>query len=146
MRALDVRRVEIGSAEYAQMLDLRNRVLRHPLGLELTPHDLEHDEHADLLVALMDGRVVGCCLLTREEGRVVQLRAMAVEPGLQGQGVGRAVVEYAEARARELDAREIQLDSRRTALGFYARLGFVAEGAEYEKVGIPHRLMRKRLS
>jgi N-acetylglutamate synthase-like GNAT family acetyltransferase len=137
--------IDPGSPAYAQMLDLRDRVLRRPLGMVLSAHDTARDASADLLVAQLEGRVVGCCLLTVEGPGLVQLRAMAVEPGLQGHGVGRAIVTFAEARGREKGARELQLDARVSALGFYARLGYVAEGGEYTKVGLPHRLMRKRL-
>jgi GNAT superfamily N-acetyltransferase len=138
-------RIELGSAEYAQMLDLRNRVLREPLGMVLSARDTKGDLRADLLAALRDGRLVACCLLTRESPDLVQLRAMAVEPALQGTGVGRALVTFAEGVARERGAGALQLEARQTAIGFYARLGYVAEGEEYVKVTLPHRLMRKRL-
>jgi predicted GNAT family N-acyltransferase len=37
------------------------------------------------------------------------------------------------------------LHAQRSAEGFYARLGFVARGAPYEEVGIPHLTMVKSL-
>jgi GNAT superfamily N-acetyltransferase len=127
------------------MCDLRDRVLRKPLGRSLSAEDTRLDATADLLVAQSGGRVVGCCLLTRESPTLVQLRAMAVEPGLQRRGVGRALVAFAEKLAREGGGEEMQLEGRVVALGFYAALGYVAEGDEYLKVGVPHRLARKAL-
>jgi len=34
------------------------------------------------------------------------------------------------------------LDAQTYALKFYEKLGFIAEGAEFEEGGIPHRRMR----
>jgi predicted N-acetyltransferase YhbS len=142
---IELARIEAGSDEHTQMIDLRDRVLRKPLGRSLSAEDTKRDANADLLVARREGRVVACCLLTRETSSLVQLRAMAVAPELQRQGIGRALVAFAEAFAREGGAEEIQLEGRVAAHSFYAGLGYVVEGDEYLKVGIPHRLARKRL-
>ena len=40
---------------------------------------------------------------------------------------------------------EIALASRETATGFYVRLGYVPKGDVYERIGITHVNMRKRL-
>ena len=61
---------------------------------------------------------------------------------LRSQGVGRHLFEWAIARARERDARWLQLttDKRRTdALRFYQRLGFSASH-EGMKLFLPTRL------
>jgi predicted GNAT family N-acyltransferase len=144
--AVEVTLTSLGTPLYAGMLDLRDRVLRRPIGLVLTAADLTHDAHADLIVAHQGGRVVGCCLLTVEAPTRMQLRAMAVEPELQGRDIGRRIVDFAEATALRRGATEITLDARETAVGFYARLGYTAEGDRYTKVGIPHFLMRKPLA
>ncbi len=145
LAGLSIERIELGTPEYLGMLDLRDRVLRRPLGLIISAADLAHDAHADLLVARLEAHVVGCCLLTPESPEFLQLRAMAVEPELHGRGVGRMIVEGAEARAKARGVPVIALEARQTAIGFYARLGYLVDGEEYLKVGIPHRLMRKRL-
>ena len=40
---------------------------------------------------------------------------------------------------------EAVLDSQTYAIPFYERLGFVAEGEEFDDAGIPHFLMRRGL-
>lgn len=70
---------------------------------------------------------------------------MAVLASHRGTGVGRLVLEALLARARERGMREAILNAQTYACGFYARSGFVAEGAEFMEAGIPHRVMRLRL-
>jgi predicted N-acetyltransferase YhbS len=55
---------------------------------------------------------------------------MAVSPEVQGQGIGRALLEAGEARLRELGATSAWANGRDTALPFYERLGWrvVGEG------------------
>lgn len=71
---------------------------------------------------------------------------MAVLAEWRGLGVGAALLRLLldEARRRGLDA--VYLHGQLPVLGFYARFGFVAEGKEFDEAGIPHRLMRLRLS
>jgi predicted GNAT family N-acyltransferase len=37
------------------------------------------------------------------------------------------------------------MHARKSALGFYEKLGYTPEGDEFEEVTIPHYLMRKKL-
>ncbi len=60
-------------------------------------------------------------------GRPLYLLDMAVEPGLQGRGVGRRLLEEARTVARAWPADAIRLDAYDSAAGagsFYARCGF----------------------
>lgn len=76
-----------------------------------------------------------------------QLRQVAVEPAVHGSGVGSALVRELEQAAEEQGASQIVLNARDTAIPFYERLGYTAEGDTFisELTGIPHRFMRKRL-
>jgi GNAT superfamily N-acetyltransferase len=59
------------------------------------------------------------------------LTSMAVEPKLQGQGVGRALLEAAEKAAREWPTQAIRLDAfdaNAGAGGFYAKCGYKEVG------------------
>jgi predicted GNAT family N-acyltransferase len=71
---------------------------------------------------------------------------VAVRAPWRGRGVGldlmKAIVDAARADA----VPELYLESQTHALGFYERLGFVAEGPEFMDAGIPHRGMRLHLN
>jgi GNAT superfamily N-acetyltransferase len=70
---------------------------------------------------------------------------MAVLHTARAHGVGAELMGELLAIARERGLPEVELSAQTHALGFYARFGFVGEGAEYEDAGIPHRRMRLAL-
>jgi len=73
-----------------------------------------------------------------------RLGRVAVLPQCRGTGIGAAIVSELVALARRQGLEEVHLNAQTDALGFYERLGFQAEGPEFDEVGIPHRRMRQR--
>lgn len=68
-----------------------------------------------------------------------QLRGMAVAAEVQGQGVGRLLLEHATARLRAAGADLLWAHGRDSALDFYQRLGWRVEGDGYvHGIGLPH--------
>jgi len=89
-----------------------------------------------LLVATDDGAVVGYLLGQRHVtfhagGPVVWVEEVMVDDQRRGTGVGRALMEAAEERARTSGAAYVALATRRAA-DFYAALGY-RESATYFK-------------
>jgi GNAT superfamily N-acetyltransferase len=70
---------------------------------------------------------------------------MAVLSGLQGKGIGRVLMTFAENIARDRGYRKINMHARKTAVGFYEKLGYSISGPEFEEVTIPHFEMEKEL-
>jgi predicted GNAT family N-acyltransferase len=68
---------------------------------------------------------------------------VAVLPQYRGTGAGVAIVRRLMDLASERGFREVYLNAQTSALGFYERLGFRADGPEFDEVGIPHRRMRR---
>jgi GNAT superfamily N-acetyltransferase len=127
---------------YSLELELRFRVLRQPLGMPRATIGFAGEENAVHLIAVDEGALVGCVLFDFASGR---LRAMAVEPSLQGTGIGAQLVTGLEAELKKLGVQTISLHARGTAIGFYEKLGYAVEGAPFTEVGIPHRNMVKTL-
>ena len=74
------------------------------------------------------GRAVGTVALKHEGQGVYELTKMAVEPGLRGSGVGRLLMQHALEVFRQLDGRELFLESSSLlapALKLYESVGFV---------------------
>jgi N-acetylglutamate synthase-like GNAT family acetyltransferase len=142
---VEIRELSHGSPEYQAEVALRLRVLREPLGLTFTGEQLA-TEAADVhLCAFCAGRLVGCLVLTPVAVGIVQMRQVAVEPSMQGQGVGTALVDASEQVARERGFIEMMMHARVTAVPFYERLGYSKRGHEFEEVTIPHWEMAKAL-
>ena len=55
---------------------------------------------SQMLLAEVDGELVGCVHVEARAERQAYLGMLTVRPGLQGQGVGRALVAKAEGEAR----------------------------------------------
>jgi ribosomal protein S18 acetylase RimI-like enzyme len=126
-------------------MDLRWRVLRRPLGLQRDAVAFPFEADSLHLVALDGGRVVGCVLFHPEGTGTGRLFQMAVEPDRQGTGLGTRLLRALEEEVARRGFREITLHARDTAVGFYARLGYVPVGAPYVDFGIRHQNMRRLL-
>jgi ribosomal protein S18 acetylase RimI-like enzyme len=91
-----------------------------------------------LLVAEREGAVVGS-VMAGYEGHRGWINYLAVEPELRRRGVGRRLMEAAEALLRPLGCQKINLMVRtgnRSAVEFYRRLGYSVD----DVVGMGKRL------
>jgi len=96
---------------------------------------IQHDGCNELVVVEIGGQVAGTLhltiipYLTYQGGRRAQIEAVRVDERYRNQQVGRRLLEWAIARARERCCHLVQLTTdkrRRDAHRFYERLGFVA--------------------
>jgi|SRR6218665_309020 len=137
--------IDHGSVEYMQMVKLRDDILRKPLGLSFTQEELESEKDHMLIAAFEEERILGCCMLIEEAPGIVRLRQMAVLNDLQGKGVGRALMNFAENIARDRGFRAIRMHARLNAIGFYEKVGYRVKGDQFVEVTIPHYVMEKAL-
>ena len=91
-----LKQIDHGSKDYQKMVNLRNEILRKPLGLSFDPEELEREKNDVLIGAFEDDKILGCCMLTRVNNSTCRLRQMAVQNNLQGKGVGHALMNFAE--------------------------------------------------
>ena len=146
MEPLDLVFIDVADPLYEGECALRFQVLREPLGLRRSDVAFPFEDRALHLLAVdAERRVRGCVLFHPDGDGGGRLLQMAVDPALQGQGVGRAMVRHLEAELAERGVHTIELHSRDTAVGFYARLGYEPVGPEYVEVGIPHQNMKRSL-
>lgn len=68
---------------------------------------------------------------------------VAVLPQYRGTGAGVAIMRRLVELAAERGFDEVYLHAQTQACGFYERLGFRADGPDFDEVGIPHRRMRR---
>ena len=137
--------IDHGSKEYQQMIKLRDDILRKPLGLGFDSQEIE-DEKANMLIgAFEDDDMLGCCMLVEEKTGTVRLRQMAVLNDLQGKGIGRALMNFAENIARDRGYDIISMHARKNAIGFYEKMGYKVCSEEFIEITIPHYVMEKKL-
>ena len=133
------------SEDLALCLLLRRRFFIEEQGVPEADEVDGRDHEAVHLLARMGDAAVGCArLLTM--GTTGKIGRVCVLPAWRGRGVGAALVEAAVADfAARGGLERVRLGAQTHALGFYARLGFVPEGAEYLDAGILHRDMVRAL-
>jgi GNAT superfamily N-acetyltransferase len=137
--------IDHGSKEYQQMVKLRDDILRKPLGLGFTRQELDNERENMLIGAFEDDDMLGCCMLVEEKPGTVRLRQMAVLNDLQGKGIGRALMNFAENLARDRGYKLLSMHARKNAVGFYEKMGYRVSGDEFVEVTIPHFVMIKEL-
>ncbi|MEO8855278.1 MAG: GNAT family N-acetyltransferase [Ginsengibacter sp.] len=142
---MPIKQIDYGTKEYDQMIKLRYEILRKPLKLDFTEEQLQKEKNDILIGAFEEDKILGCCLLTKEDQNTVRLRQMAVANNLQGKGIGASMMNYAENIARDAGYKNIIMHARKTAIGFYEKLGYTVTGNEFTEVSIPHYVMEKRL-
>lgn len=137
--------IDHGSKDYQKMIDMRLAVLRKPLGLDFSEEELAREKDDILIGCFEDDKLEGCCLLTKVAPQTVKLRQMAVTSGLQGKGIGRVLLNFAENVARDKGFKKMTMHARKNALGFYEKLGYQVVGDEFIEVTLPHFAMEKEL-
>jgi GNAT superfamily N-acetyltransferase len=142
---IELREVAFGSDAYREACELRDLVLRRPLGLSLSAEDVAGEAEQFHLVAFDEAGLAGCLVLVPGENAEIKMRQVAVAERAQRRGVGRALVARAEVLGRERGFRLMTLHARRGAVPFYERAGYVVTGPEFVEVTIPHFKMTKAL-
>jgi predicted GNAT family N-acyltransferase len=137
--------IDYGTKEYQQMVKMRLEILRKPLGLQFTQEELEKEKDEVMMGAFEDDKMLGCCMLIKEPGNTLRLRQMAVLNNVQGKGIGRALMNFAENIARDMGYKKLTMHARKTAAGFYEKQGYQVTGDEFLEVTIPHYVMEKEL-
>ncbi len=133
--------------ELNKYFNLRFEILRKPWN---QPQSSTKDEweNQSIHVLMLDenNEAIACGRLqlnSKEEG---QIRSMAVRNDMQGKGFGKKIIEYIEAKARELGLKNITLDARINAVKFYEKSGYEVAGESYLLFGIiPHFRMEKKV-
>jgi len=137
--------IDHNTPQYQDMIQLRNEVLRKPLGLVFSAEELEKEKENLLIGAYEEDIMLGCCMLVEEGEDTVRLRQMAVLNDLQGKGIGKALMNFAENLARDRGYKKITMHARKNSVGFYEKMGYKLVGTEFEEITIPHFVMEKKL-
>ncbi len=127
--------------DIAACLRLRRTVFIEEQGVSEADEVDDKDAGAIHILATIDGVPMGSArlLLTGDTGKIGRV---CVLPAARGTGLGAQLMRAAiDELRRQPGITRAKLGSQTHALGFYERLGFIAEGPVYDDAGIPHRDM-----
>ena len=133
-----------GSNDYQSACELRDDVLRKPLGLALKPEDIAAEKN-DLHFGLFDegNQIMGCIVGTPLSTEKIHLRQMCIAQDYQAKGNGRRLIADTEERLKTKGFNQLVIHAKKDVAGFYERLGYSIEGDEFIEVGIVHLTMLK---
>ena len=106
---------------YSVRVEGMNRQHHISLREEFDEHDCDGTRY---IVLLDDGYPVATCRFYDDGESAVTLGRVVVLPDYRGQKLGVKVVTEAEEWIQELGSKEIKIDSRVEAIGFYEKLGY----------------------
>lgn len=141
--------VDIQVVEPGVIRPMRQRVLRphQPIEAMVYPGD-DAAGTFHLAAAGPAGRVLGIASFYIDSHPLEpmpgdwRLRGMAVEPTLQGKGLGGRLVQAGLEHIREQAGKRLWCNARVSAQGFYTKLGFTIQGEVFEIKPIgPHNVM-----
>lgn len=137
--------IDYDTPEYRQMVKMREDILRKPLGLTFSEEELKQEKNNLLIGAFEDDQMLGCCMIVENSPEKAQLRQVAVLNNLQGKGIGRALIIFAENLARDRGYKTMCMDARKNTVPFFEKMGYKITSNEFIKLTIPHVKMEKEL-
>ena len=124
MEELEVMRAEEEwqrAGAYSVRIQGMNRQYHISLRDEFDEHDREGTKY---IVLLNQGYPIATCRVYEIGGNAVTIGRVVVLPEYREQHLGERVIREAESWIRELGYKEIIVDSRTVAVGFYEKLGY----------------------
>ena len=140
--------LEYGTGLYHKTVELRDAILRKPLGMKFIPEQLAAEKE-QIHIASFDNTTMSalaCLILANNGSGKIKMRQVAVSEDVQRKGIGQKMVAYAEQYAREqLNGKIMYCHARNTAVPFYLKLNYHIIGEPFEEISIKHFKMEKKL-
>jgi predicted GNAT family N-acyltransferase len=134
-------------AENERAFAIRRRVFVEEQGVsEVQEFDGLDNQARHLLASIDDGAAGTLRIRLLECGQVAKIERVAVLAAQRRHRVGHALMVAALDLVRAEGAREARVHAQTAVQKFYAELGFVAIGDEFEEDGIAHVAMRLPLA
>jgi predicted GNAT family N-acyltransferase len=108
------------------------------------PENLEIDEFDPLafhVLAYFDNSCIGTARLHINNEGFGQIGRMAVLPSFRNKGLGSQIMGVLIEITQSKGISSLILHAQVSAIPFYEKLGFIANGPIYDEAGIPHRNM-----
>ena len=142
----DIREIDYFSDEYQMTLELRNEVMRKPIGLNIYEQDFTHEQQSFILGAFYNGELHGVGVLG-QQGTEFTVEYLCVDTKVQSKGLGGILLQKLEQVAREKQGTKIGMDARVSAAEFYKKHGYSEFGEVFlmEVAPVDHIRMEKKL-
>ena len=139
-------KIPSNSKEFQEYDYFRWKILRKPIGKSIESLKDEFEDLAFHLIGVKNNKIVSCGRLHFNNEDEAQIRYMAVEEGLQGNGLGKKILFLLEKKAQEKNAKKIILNARDHVIRFYEKSGYkILKKFNGSDTDIPHTTMEKNI-
>ncbi|MCP3026654.1 GNAT family N-acetyltransferase [Halobacillus sp. A5] len=140
---LDLRTVQ-SEEELKDAFSVREEVFINEQNVSVEDEQNEYDETATHIIGYVDEKPLIAARL-RFVGDYGKFERICVAKSHRGQSLGKQVIVYMEAVAKEAGCQHSKLNAQTHAEGFYKNLGYETVSEEFLDAGIPHVTMTKSL-
>jgi predicted GNAT family N-acyltransferase len=130
--------------EYKSAVLLRECILRAPFGLTFSATELLAEKDHIQIVGLNGSEVIATAVLM-PEGQDCKMQRVVVKEDLVNIGIGSQMMAFCEDCAKKHSFKTIYCHARDSAVNFYLKNGYEAEGDYFDEDTIFHLKMRKGL-
>lgn len=136
--------IEHGSPSWKDAVQLREKVLRAPLGTKFTELELAEEQNHLHIAGFINDTLVATAVLVPEIDKI-KMQRVAVDHHCRNSNIGSQMMTFCEKQATTESIGIIYCHARDTAVSFYLKNNYKKVGAYFEEDGIPHLKMEKVL-
>jgi predicted GNAT family N-acyltransferase len=144
MMKVEFKTVIYASKAWSEAVKLRERILRIPLGEKFTIQELEEEKNHHHIIGIYNGDLVATAVLVPEEF-AMKMQRVVVSENLRNLNIGSLMSVYCETLTQKEGYKTLYCHARDSAVNFYLKNNYKAEGDYFNEDGIPHLKMIKSL-
>ncbi len=133
-----------GSTDWVTAVQLREKILREPLGSKFSDLELEEEKNHIQIAGFMNQLLIATTVLV-PEGIEMKMQRVVVANNFRSTGIGSQMMHFCEKIAIEQGVKTMYCHARNTAVNFYLKNGYTKVGSYFDEDGIPHLKMTKSL-
>jgi predicted GNAT family N-acyltransferase len=137
-----VKQILYNSNDYWKIVQIREIVLRIPLGLRFSLPEIQNESEELILGIQIKNQWIGSCqyqILNNE----AKMRQVAILDTYKRNGYGKELVIQSMEILKQKGIQKIYCHARTSAVPFYENLGFQTISEQFLEVNIPHFKMQK---
>lgn len=134
-----------GSNAWKEAVELRETILRKPLGSAFSADELAEEKSHIHITGYANEELVATAVLVPEAGQM-KMQRVVVDNSARNAGIGTDMIRFCEDLAKQHeDVHVMYCHARDSAVRFYAKNGYEPDGDYFPEDGIPHLKMKKRI-
>lgn len=133
-----------GTEDWKVAVQLREEILRKPLGSKFTKEELDEEKSHIQVVGIIKNEIIATAVLV-PEGKRLKMQRVVVSNQLRSKNIGSEMMAFCESHAKQKGFETMYCHARDSAVNFYLNNSYNGIGEYFDEDGIPHWKMQKSL-